>query len=69
MYSKILKSEKSALFSKILPFRGPFHIQMSFIYAIYKRFMGTGISDVLVAAGVTAEEFVDQALFGKHFKH
>ena len=63
-----LKSENSTLFSKILPFMGPFHIQMSFIYAIYKRFKGSGISDVLVAAGVIADGSVDQALRGKHFK-
>ena len=31
-----LKSENDCLFSKILPFMGPFHIQMSFIYAITK---------------------------------
>ena len=50
-----LKSENAALFNKILPFLGPFHIQISFIYAMYKRFQGSGISDVLVAAGVIAE--------------
>ena len=63
-----LKSENAVQFSKILPFMGPFHIQMSFIYAIYKRFKGSGISDVLVAAGVIAGGSVDQALRGKHFK-
>ena len=63
-----LKSENSDLFSKIVPFMGPFHIQMSFIYAIYKRFKGSGLSDVLVTAGVIADGSVDQALRGKHFK-
>ena len=63
-----LKSENSELFGKILPFMGPFHIQMSFIYAIYTRFKGSGISDALVAAGVIADGSVDQALHGKHFK-
>jgi len=62
-----LKSENEELFSEILPFMGPFHIQMSFIYTIYKRFKGSGISDVLVAAGVIADGSVDQALRGKHF--
>ena len=62
-----LKSENPQLFSDILPFMGPFHIQMSFINAIYKRFKGSGISDVLVAAGVVADGSVDQALRGKHF--
>lgn len=63
-----LKSENPDPFSKLLPFMGPFHIQMSFIYAMYKRFKGSGLSDVLVAAGVIAEGSVDQALRGKHFK-
>lgn len=63
-----LKSENSQMFSKILPFMAAFHIQMSFIYTIYKRFKGSGISDVLVAAGVIADGSVDQALRGKHFK-
>ena len=63
-----LKSENPQQFAKILPFMAAFHIQMSFIYTIYKRFHGSGISDVLVAAGVIADGSVDQALRGKHFK-
>lgn len=63
-----LKCENPDKFSKILPFMAAFHIQMSFIYTIYKRFHGCGISDVLVAAGVIADGSVDQALRGKHFK-
>ena len=63
-----LKSENATNFGKILPFMGPFHIQLSFIYAIYKRFKGSGLSDVLVAAGVIAAGSVDQALRGKHYK-
>ena len=57
-----LKSENSAFFNKIL------HIQMSFINAIYKRFKGSGIADILIAAGVIANGSVDQALKGRHFK-
>ena len=41
---------------------------MSFIYTIYKRFKGSGISEVLVATGVISDGSVDQALRGKHFK-
>jgi len=63
-----LKSENATRFSKILPFMGPFHIQMSYIYTIYKLFNGSGISDVLVVAGVIADGSVDQALRGKHYK-
>ena len=44
------KSENAELFSKILSFMGPFHIQMSFIYSICKKFKGSHISDVWVAA-------------------
>ena len=36
------------------------------IYAIYKRYKGSGIADVMIAAGVIAEGSVDQALRGKH---
>ncbi|XP_071094997.1 protein crumbs-like [Haliotis cracherodii] len=57
-----LKSEKAVQFSIILPFIAPFHIQMSFICAIYKRFKGSGISDVLVAACVTAEGWQPAAI-------
>lgn len=40
---------------------------MYFISAIYKRSIGSGIADVMVAAGVIAEGSVEQALRGKHF--
>ena len=62
-----LKSENPTKFSKHVPFIGAFHVQMSYIYAIYKRFKGSGISDLLVAAGVIADGSVDHALRGKHF--
>ena len=38
------------------------------IYAIYKRYKGSGFADILVAAGVIAEGSVDQALRGKHYR-
>ena len=57
-----LKSENSLKFEKIIPILGSFHQQLSFIYCIYKRFRGSGISDVLVSAGVIAEGSADQAL-------
>jgi len=38
------------------------------IYAIYKRYKGSGIADILVAAGVIAEGSVDQAFRGKHYR-
>ena len=63
-----IKSENGELFAHILPFMGAFYVQMSSFSAIYKRFKGSGISDVLVAASVIADGSVDQALRGKHFK-
>ena len=36
---------------------------------IYKRFDGSGLSGMLVAAQVIAEESVEKALCGKHYKH
>ena len=46
----------------------PFHQLCSFIYFIYKRFQGSGISDILVSAGVIVEGSVEQALRGKHYR-
>ena len=63
-----LKGENPLLFQHIIPFMGPFHIHMSYMSTIYKRFKGSGLSDVLVAAGVIAGGSVDQALKGKHYK-
>jgi len=38
------------------------------IYAIYKCYKGSGIADILVAAGITAEGSVDHALRVKHYR-
>jgi hypothetical protein len=57
-----LKAENSDLFQNIIPVLGAFHQQMSYIYVVYKRFEGSGIADLLVAAGVVMEGSVDQAL-------
>ena len=63
-----LKYENQELFDRILPFLGPFHTQCSFMSAINKRFNGSGLSDLLVAADVIAESSVDNALKGTHYK-
>ena len=63
-----IKSEHPQKFSKIIPFLGPFHIQCSMIYTIYKRHKGCELAEVLVSAGVIAEGSVDQALKGKHYR-
>ena len=63
-----LKVENSEKYKDIIPTLGAFHQQMSYIYAIYKRFKGSGLSEVLVSAGVIVEGSVDQALKGKHYR-
>ena len=69
-YKLILEliTENPEEYKDVIPIMGAFHQQMSFIYAIYKRFKGSGISDVLVSAGVIVEGSVDQALRGKHYR-
>jgi hypothetical protein len=62
-----LKVKNSELFRDIIPILGTFHQQMSYIYAIYKRFNGSGMAETLVAAEVIMEGSVDQALRGKHY--
>ena len=63
------KAENHHPFKDIVPILGAFHQQISYIYAIYKRFKGSGMADTLVTAGVVAEEPVDQALKGRHYRH
>ena len=60
-----IKNEHPQQYEKIIPFLGPFHTQGCMIYKQYK---GSGIAEVLVAAGVITEESVDQALRGKHYR-
>jgi len=63
-----LSNENPEAFKDIVPFLGPFHTQCSFMSAIYKRFDGSGLSDILVAAQAIAEGSVEKALCGKHYK-
>jgi hypothetical protein len=51
-----------------VPILGAFHAYCSFMSVIFKRFEGSGLVDVLVAAGVVAQGSADSALRGKHFK-
>lgn len=70
VYSLIsqLKSENPVEFAKIVPFLGPFHLQCSFMVCIYKRFSGSGLEDILVAADLVVEGSVEQALRAKKYK-
>ena len=63
-----LKEENPHQFKDIVPILGTFHQQMSYIYAIYKRFKGSGMADTQVTAGIVAEGSVDQALQGRHYR-
>ena len=62
-----LKNENRDKFQLILPVLGPFHAHISFISAINKRFQGSGLSEIVVAADIISEGSVDQALRGKHY--
>ncbi len=64
----LLKAENPNKYSGIVPFLGPFHTQCVMMSTIYKRYNGSELGDVLVAAGVVAEGSVDHALKGKHYK-
>lgn len=57
-----LKAVNPKLFRDTIPILGTFHHQMSYIYAIYKRFKGSRMAETLVTAEVIVEGSVDQAL-------
>ena len=63
-----LKNENPTQSDGIFPFLGSFRAQCSFMAAINKRFIASGLSGILVAADVIAEGSVDQALSGRHCK-
>ena len=50
-----LQMENPDKFLDIIPIVRTFHQQMSYIYGIYKRFLGFGIFDLLVSAGLIEE--------------
>ena len=63
-----IKNEHPQKYEKIIPFLGPFHTQLCMVYTIYKRYKGSEVAEVFVAAGVITEGSVDQALRGKHYR-
>ena len=63
-----LKSENPESFKDIIPIIGTFNQQMSYIHAVYKRFQGSSIEDILVSSGVLAGGSVEKALKGKHYR-
>ena len=63
-----LCSENEEKFSKIPPWLGQFHLEMSTMNVIYKRYRGSELDELLVIADAVAAGFVDQALKGKHYR-
>ena len=64
----LLKAENPTKYKDIVPFLGPFHTQCVMMSAIYKRYKGSELEDLLVVAEVIAEGSVARALKGKHYK-
>jgi len=62
------KAENPNKYRDIVPFLGPFNIQCVMMSAIYTRYKGSELGEVLVAGGVIAESSVDRALQGEHYK-
>ena len=63
-----LCSENEEKFNKILQWLGQFHLETSMMNAIYKRYRGSELDELLVIADGVAACSVDQALKGKHYR-
>ena len=71
VYALILevKNENPREFDVIIQVLGSFHTQMAIIAAMYRRFKGSGLEDLVAGAGEIVEPgSVDQALNRKHYK-
>ena len=68
VFVTLLQVETSDEYRGIVPFLGPFHTQGVMMSAIYKRYKGSELGEVLVAGGVITEGSVDIALKDKHYK-
>ena len=64
----LLNAENPNKYCDIVPFFVLFHTQSVMMSAIYMRYKGSELGEVLVAGGVIAEGSVDRALKGKHNK-
>ena len=69
VYSLLVQlcSENEGKFSKILPWFGQFHHEMSMMNATYKRHRGSELDELLLIADAVAAGSVDQTLKGKHY--
>ena len=61
-------SENEEKVRKILPWLGQFYLEMDMMNAIYKRYRGSELDELLVIANAVVASSVDQALKGKHYR-
>ena len=61
-------SENEEKVSKILPWPGQFYLEMDMMNAIYKRYRGSELDELLVIANAVIASSVDQALKEKHYR-
>ena len=54
-----IKNENPALFEKVFPVLGGFHTACAFLSVIFRRFKGSGLEDLAVAAGIVECSSVD----------
>ena len=63
-----MKNENQGDFENILPVLEGFHTQGTFMATMYRRFKGSRLEDLALAAGRMEAGSEDQALKGKHHK-
>ena len=68
VYSLLVENENEEKFSKVLPWLDQFHLEMSVMNAIYKRYCESELDKLLLIAVAVASGSVDQALKGKHWR-
>ena len=59
-----VKNENQRDFENILPVLGGFHTQVLFMATIYRRFKGSRLEDLTIAAGIMEARSKDQPLQG-----
>ncbi|KAK7083811.1 hypothetical protein SK128_007703 [Halocaridina rubra] len=63
-----LKAANPNNFHDLVSFLRPFYTQCVMMSTIYKHYKGSELEEVLVAGGVIADDSVEHALKGKHYK-
>ena len=62
-----IKWKEPAKFKNCVLMMGMFHMVMTYMHILSKRFSGAGLKDALIQSGVVAEGSVDAALRGKSY--